>query len=49
MVVVMTSYEVEDDQIESSMVSEPQQEAVIDQEQILESMGVNAKEIDTIS
>ncbi|KZR75796.1 hypothetical protein [Prochlorococcus marinus] len=35
MVVVMTSYEVEDDQIESSMVSEPQQEAVIDQEQIL--------------
>ena len=49
MVVVMTSYEVEDDQIESSMVSEPQQEAVIDQEQILASMGVNAKEIDTIS
>ena len=49
MVVVMTSYEVEDDQIESSMVSEPQQEAVIDQEQILVSMGVNAKEIDTIS
>ena len=49
MVVVMTSYEVEDDQIESSMVSEPQQEAVIDQEKILASMGVNAKEIDTIS
>ena len=49
MVAVMTSYEVEDDQIESSMVSEPQQEAVIDQEKILASMGVNAKEIDTIS
>ena len=49
MVVVMTSYEVEDDQIESSMVSEPQQEAVIDQEQILASMGVDANEIDTIS
>ena len=49
MVVVMTSYEVEDDQIESSVVSEQQQEVVIDQEQILASMGVNAKEIDTIS
>jgi len=57
MVVVMTSYEVEDDQIESSMVSEPQQEAVIDQGQevvidqgqILASMGVDANEIDTIS
>ena len=65
MVVVMTSYEVEDDQLESSVVSEKQQEvvidqeqeavidqeqeAVIDQEQILASMGVNAREIDTIS
>ncbi|WP_041374773.1 hypothetical protein [Prochlorococcus marinus] len=49
MVVVMTSYEVEDDQIESSVVSEQQQEVVIDQEQILASMGVNAKEIDSIS
>ena len=49
MVVVMTSYEVEDDQLESSVVSEQQQEVVIDQEQILASMGVNAREIDTIS
>ena len=57
MVVVMTSYEVEDDQLESSVVSEQQQEvvidqeqeAVIDQEQILASMGVDANEIDTIS
>ena len=36
MVVVMTSYEVEDDQIESSMVSEPQQEAVIEQEVVID-------------
>ena len=49
MVVVMTSYEVEDNQLESSMVSEPQQEVVIDQEEILASMGVNTKEIDTMS
>jgi len=49
MVVVMTSYEVEDNQLESSMVSEPQQEVVIEQEEILASMGVNAKEIDTMS
>ena len=49
MVVVMTSYEVEDGQLESSVVSEQQQEVVIDQEQILASMGVDANEIDTIS
>ena len=49
MVVVMTSYEVEDGQLDSSVVSEQQQEVVIDQEQILASMGVDANEIDTIS